>query len=215
MADSITTAPVSSGARDPDADILAYVCADDLDSALRHLMHRYRGTGHGLCHRELGDSSLADDITQQVFLDAFRDLRRFQGRCTLRTWLLAITRHRLLDAARARRRAHAHVVDDDSVDVTEIPDPDPSPAEWLDDLRLKQLLVESFENLDADIRATVILRYLHGMTFDQMARLFQEKPNTLHARVTRALARLRTKISFRMARPATPPLGPVALPQAA
>jgi RNA polymerase sigma factor (sigma-70 family) len=215
MPASIRTTRGGVSAGDPDADILAYVCDGDLDSALRHLMQRYRGLVHRVCHREIGDSSLADDITQQVFFQAFRDLPCFEGRCTVRSWLLAITRHRLLDAARSRRRAHARVVDEDSVDLTEIADPQPSAAEWLDDLRLKQVLVESLENLDATTQTAVILRYLHGMTFDDMAALCREKPNTLHARVTRTLARLRTKIGFRIARPSPPPIGSVALSHAA
>src|SRR5262249_23650225 len=77
------------------------------------------------CRIALGDTVLADDVHQQVFIEAFRDLPGFAGRSTLRTWLFGIARHRVLDAAKRRRRARAHL---DITGGADLPDPRPSPA---------------------------------------------------------------------------------------
>ena len=52
----------------------------------------------------LGDRDSADDLTQETYLRAFSSLHRFEGRSTLRTWLLAVARRVCADAIRARRR---------------------------------------------------------------------------------------------------------------
>src|SRR5262249_39612715 len=81
---------------DPDADVLALV-GRDTRVALHHLMQRHGRAVYRYCRIALGDAVLADDVHQQVFIEAFRDLPGFAGRSTLRTWLLGIARHRVLD----------------------------------------------------------------------------------------------------------------------
>jgi RNA polymerase sigma-70 factor (ECF subfamily) len=143
------------------------------------------------CRAALRDIHLADDVHQQVFIEAYRDLRRFSGRSSVRTWLLSIARHRVLDATKARRRAHARVSDAGLAEVTDAPDPQPSAAESFDDMRLRQALAASLEGLSTDVRNAVLLRFQQGLSYEDMAEVCGQSPATLHARVTRALPLLR------------------------
>src|SRR5688572_31595943 len=52
----------------------------------------------------LGDRDSADDLTQETYLRAFGSLHRFEGRSSVRTWLLSIARRVCADAVRSRRR---------------------------------------------------------------------------------------------------------------
>src|SRR5262245_14618748 len=88
---------------DPDGDIVELIQRGDLRSALTSLMRRHGVAVYRYCREELHDRTLADDVHQQIFIQAYRDLMRFAGRSTLRTWLFAIARHRVLDAAKSRR----------------------------------------------------------------------------------------------------------------
>lgn len=184
-----------SRAADPDDDILGLVATGDVRGAVHRLMRRHGAAVYRYCRGALRDAALADDVHQQIFLEAARDLPRFRRRATVRIWLFAIVRHRVLDAAKQRRRQQDWAED---CAAAEIPDPRPSPGEALDDARLRQALIASFGELGEDARTAVLLRYQQGFTFEEMAVICREKAGTLHARVTRALPLLRARIEARL-----------------
>jgi RNA polymerase sigma-70 factor (ECF subfamily) len=169
----------------------------NLTDALRLMMRRHGTALYRYCREALRDTALADDVHQQVFIQAYRDLPRFEGRSSVRTWLFAIARHRVLDAAKARRRSQART-QAELVELAEVPDPRPSPLDSLDDEQLRRALVASLGDLGEDARTAVLLRYQQGFTFQEMSEICGEKPGVLHARVTRALRRLREQIESRI-----------------
>jgi RNA polymerase sigma factor (sigma-70 family) len=178
---------------DADADVLALVRERKITEALEQLMARHGAAVYRYCRTALGDATLAEDVQQQVFLEAFRDLPRFGGRSSLRTWLLGIARHRVLDSARRRRRTLARI--DDA--IVEPVDPAPSPDQGLDDARLRAALLVSLSELDEPVRTSVLLRYQQGLTYEEMAEICGEHAGTLQARVARAVRRLRDRIVSR------------------
>lgn len=182
---------------DADADALALVDRGEVAAALERLMQRHGRAVHRYCRAALGDAALADDIHQQVFIEAFRDLPRFARRSTVRTWLLGIARHRVLDAAKRRRRARSHL---DATAAVDVPDPQPSPGESIDDAQLRAALAVCIDQLEEPIRTTVLLRHQQGLTYEEMAAICGEKPGTLQARVARALRRLRELIEAHVRR---------------
>jgi RNA polymerase sigma factor (sigma-70 family) len=176
---------------DSDDDVTALVDRGDLGAALHHLMKRHRAGVYRYCRAVLRDPVLADDVCQQIFIQAFRDLPQFHRHSTLRTWLFAIARHRILDAAKARRRWRARQGD---APTTDAPDPQHSPADSLEARRRREALARGLERLDDRSRSAVLLRYHQGFTFQQMAAICCEKPGTLAARVARALPLLRAEL---------------------
>ena len=179
---------------DPDGDIVRLIEGGDHTAALTALMKRHGTAVYRYCREELHDRTLADDVHQQIFIQAHRDLARFAARSTLRTWLFAIARHRVLDAAKSRRRAQAHIEEDDTADT---PDPSPPPGDRLDEARLHRALVACLRELGDHVRGALILRYQQTFTFEELSAIFQEKPGTLQARVMRALPLLRICIEER------------------
>jgi RNA polymerase sigma-70 factor (ECF subfamily) len=192
--DDVRERPSAGRAADPDSDVIGLVANGDMTGALRRLMQRHGTSVFRYCREALRDRALAEDVQQQVFIAAFRDLPRFSGRSTVRTWLFAIARHRVLDAAKSRRRARSHV---DSEDAAHIPDPGPSPGEHLDDERLRDALVACLQKLAPHVVTAVLLRFQQGFTFEEMADACHEKPGTLQAQVARALPSLRACIETR------------------
>jgi RNA polymerase sigma-70 factor (ECF subfamily) len=179
---------------DPDRDIVELIDRGDLNLALTSLMRRHGTAVYRYCREELHDRTLADDVHQQIFIHAFRDLTRFAHRSTLRTWLFAIARHRVLDAAKSRRRAQAHIEEDDTADT---PDPTPPPGERLDEARLHRALITCLRKLGGHVRHVLVLRYQQGFTFEELGEICREKPGTLQARVARALPAIRKCIEAR------------------
>ena len=172
-------------------------------------MQRHGNAVYRYCRAALNDAALADDVLQQVFLQAFRDLPRFAGRSTVRTWLLSIARHRVLDAAKQRRRTWARL---ELAAGPDLPDALPPVGEALDDARLRAALVACIAELDEPVRTAILLRYQQGLTYEEMAEICDERAGTLHARVTRALRQLRDRVESRTR--ASPRASPRALLQA-
>jgi RNA polymerase sigma factor (sigma-70 family) len=179
---------------DPDSDVLDLVARRDMTGALRQLMERHGRAVYRYCRQGLHDGTLADDVHQQVFLQAHRDLARFSRRSTVKTWLFAIARYRVLDAVKSRRRAQAHIESDDA---TAVPDLQPSAGERIDEVRLHEALALCFERQPDHVRMALLLRYQQGFTFEDMAEVCGEKPGTLQAQVSRALPMLRECIERR------------------
>jgi RNA polymerase sigma factor (sigma-70 family) len=176
---------------DDDESVMRLVAAGNHGGALRSLMDRYGSQLYRYCREALRDEALADDVHQRVFIEAHRDIEKFAGRSSLRTWLFAIARHRVLDATKSRRRAQAHLEDDETADVA---DPRPTPDQHIDDVRLREALADCLDQLGEHVRSAVLLRYQQGFSFEEMAGICDDKAGTLQARVTRALPKLRTCI---------------------
>jgi RNA polymerase sigma-70 factor (ECF subfamily) len=191
--------PAVADDADPDGDVIELVGRGELHAALSRLMRRHGDAVYRYCREALRDAALAADVQQQVFLGAFRDLPRFAGRATVRTWLFSIARYRVLDAVRRRLRAEARIAQAQA--AAEPPAVAPSPADSLDDTRLRAALVASLGELGEPSRTAVLLRYQQGFSFDEMAAICRERPATLRARVARALPVMRASIEARLRAP--------------
>jgi RNA polymerase sigma-70 factor, ECF subfamily len=177
-----------------DGDVLALIDEGDLEMALQRLMQRHGVAMYRYCCTALDCESLADDVLQQVFIEAFRDLRSFSGRSTLRAWLFGITRHRVLDQKRVTKRSmqrQRQLKGDGAAD------PRPLAAEQIDDEQLRQALLGCVSELGEHVRNALLLRFQQGFSFEEMAEISNEKAGTLQARVARALPVLRECIEER------------------
>lgn len=177
-----------------DADVLALIAGDQLEAALQLLMERHGMAMYRYCCTALDCESLADDVLQQVFIEAFRDLRDFSGRSTLRAWLFGITRHRVLDQKRVVKR---NLSRNRPLKGDRAADPAPLAVEQIDDAQLRDALLACVGELGEHVRNALLLRYQQGFSFEEMAQVCDEKPGTLQARVARALPILRECIEGR------------------
>jgi RNA polymerase sigma-70 factor (ECF subfamily) len=185
---------VSEDGFDPDQDIAELIARGAVAAALHALMERHGVGVYRYCRSALRDQALADDVHQQVFLDAFRDLHRFRGRSTLRTWLFSIARNRVLDTAKARRRRQAR---SDFTRPGTATDPSPLLGRRLHDERLDEALASSLDEIDPDVRTAVLLHFQQGFTFEEIATITGGKAGTLQMRVARALPVLSALIQSR------------------
>ena len=156
---------------------------------LEELMDEHGEAVFGFCVRMLhGHTTLAEDVRQQVFFEAYRDLDRFAAQSSIRSWLFGIARHRCIDAMRNQRRWKLAESDDA---VLELEDPGAGLTERVDRARLVAMLEDCLRRLPADQRATVLMRFQTGATYEQLAEHLAASPEALQLRVTRALPKLR------------------------
>lgn len=182
-----TQAAHSERRRVPDDEqALALLASGKKKEAVALLMDTHGETVFAYCVRMLRDRELAEDVTQQVFYEAHRDIARFRGESSIRTWLIGIAHHRCNDAIKSKNRRSARI-DLDPEAVFDHEDPSSAPIEKLDQARLGAALETCLQELSPDIRETVLLRFLADMTYEDMAQVLKRKADTLCVRVARAL----------------------------
>jgi RNA polymerase sigma-70 factor (ECF subfamily) len=125
-----------------------------------------------------GRAEMAEDLTQETFLHAWRGLGAFEGRASLRVWLHRIAHRELLQALRGER-PHASLEE-----VAElVPAPD---AGWVDRIELRNVLGK----LLAEQAEVVVLHYLHGYDCAEIAQIVGIHVSTIKYRLSRARLRL-------------------------
>jgi RNA polymerase sigma-70 factor, ECF subfamily len=179
-------ATVREAARPPDA--LALLASGDRKGAITALMDEHGAAVFNFCSRYLLDRMLAEDVLQQVFLQAYRDIDRFEGRSSLRTWLLRIATHRCQDAIKSLKRRR---VDHDPGAIGGAVDPGRIPVEHVEQSRLLEALEQCLDELPGEVRATVMLRFRSGFSYKEMAGSLDATAQALQARVARALPALK------------------------
>ena len=141
------------------------------EHALAALIRRLQPDVWRFC-AHLAGRRRADDLTQETFLRAWRSLPRYQAKASIRTWILAIARHAVVDALRAEGRRPST-----PVDVVE-PPAAPSPAGLV---TTEQLLA----GLDPDRRTALFLTQILGLPYAEAAAVAGVPIGTIRSRVAR------------------------------
>jgi RNA polymerase sigma-70 factor (ECF subfamily) len=137
------------------------------------------------------DAGRAEDMTQEVFASAWGAIGDFRGEASLKTWLRRIAYNLFLDAQRQRRRAES-LVNRLSQGGPEAAD-DPL-ARVMADEHLGRMY-RAMDSLDGDERAVLLLHYIDGLSYREMARVLQQPAGTIKWLTHQALKKLRTQIA--------------------
>jgi RNA polymerase sigma-70 factor (ECF subfamily) len=132
----------------------------------------------------------AEDFTQETFAVAWEKITTFQGRATLATWLHRIAYTKFVDAQRAERRAAGM--------LGRLTSPQVAPADPLDAVTADdeaRRLYRALHGLDAPERTLLVLHYLQGLSYREMASVLDEPTGTVKWRTCEALNRLRASLS--------------------
>ena len=129
----------------------------------------------------LGDRDTAEDLTQETYLRAFGSLHRFEGRSSLRTWLLSIARRVCADAVRSRRR-RLTLVRAEPADV--------ETSDGADRVGEQAAVRDLLVRLERDRREAFVLTQLLGLSYAEAAEVAGCPVGTIRSRVARARADL-------------------------
>src|SRR6185436_6600040 len=109
--------------------------------AFARLVTRYRGLVSSISLSTVGNVAASDDVAQEVFLAAWRDIGTLRNPSSFLPWLRQLTRHRALDAARSGRRPDRRgLVDDATVELAVDPRPNAQDA-LLEDERARVVML--------------------------------------------------------------------------
>ena len=142
------------------------------------------------------DVPASEDIAQEAFLSAWKNLGRLQNRASFLPWLRQITRNLARDHLRARRRI-PHGVDDVDAAIAAAADPQPNPFEQLLEREHQGLAAEMISALPADSREVLLLYYREGQSSRQVAALLGLSDAAVRKRLSRARQVVRGELLLR------------------
>jgi RNA polymerase sigma-70 factor (ECF subfamily) len=180
--------PITGNAQDEQELIEALQRGDA--KAFETFVLTYQHRVYGISLRMLGNRSEAEEIAQEVFLRVHRSIGDFRGDSKLSTWLYAITSRLCLNRLKAGardRRAGGTVLE-------RIADGRPNPDARLIEAERESAVHQAIQELDDDRKIVVVLRDLHGLSYEEIASALDLDLGTVRSRLHRARMELRQRL---------------------
>ena len=156
-------------------------------SAFEELVTRYEKRVYAIALRSSGSPEDAADITQEVFLRAWRSMKDFRGDSGFATWLFRITMNQCVDYARHKQSQPPTqpLVQGEDDEERELPLPDtaPSPEQHLENSELGRELAAALDEVSDEHRRIVLLRDVSGMSYTEIAEILEVSEGTVKSRL--------------------------------
>lgn len=169
-----------------DADLVARVLLNDDHHAFSELVRRHQSAVRGLL-RQLTrtDAALADDLAQEAFLKAFKNIRSFRGEAKFSTWLYRIAYNCFREEARKRKELVG--IDETQLEAEQ----DPQTV----DPALRQDLMHALQLLPLHERTAVLLCCQNGLSHDEASRVLDIPLGTVKTNVLRGREKLKKTLA--------------------
>ena len=178
--------------RELDESALVEACLEGRAGAFDLIVERHRRTVYQLCYRFVGNHEDASDLSQDVFLRAYRGLARFRGGSSLSTWLYRIGVNLCLNQV-TRKTSPTEVIDErQHVDTRS-----ESPSERVLRVERGVQVRRAIAALPPKQRATLILRMYHELSHEEIAGVLGSSVGAVKANFFHALGNLRKHLSDR------------------
>lgn len=186
MTDGVPTGPWPVPAADPPPDdVLERRFATGEPAALREAYDRHAAAVYAIAVRTLGAHHDAEDVTQQVFVRAWRGRDTFDPeRGTLGGWLVGITRRQVNDRLSGRVR-DVRIMD--RAGRAAAPSPEPGPDRVVDAV----VVADELNKLAPQVRAVLRLAFFDDLTHQQIAAVTGLPLGTVKSHLRRGMDRLR------------------------
>ncbi len=173
-----------------DMELVAQAWKGDRE-AFSELVRRYYERVYGTIYSLVGDRDDADDLAQEAFLKAYRSLSNFRGQSQFYTWVYRIGVNCCLDWMKSRNRRKDVSLEREPWGLDGVfRHPQASDAGVLRK-ELQAILEQAMETLPVEYRATLVLREIDGLAYDEIAYALGCSVGTVKSRLFRSRAQLR------------------------
>ena len=148
-----------------------------------YLVEAYQTPVYNLCYRMLGSAADAEDAAQEVFIRAYKAIKRYDPSRKFSTWILSITSNYCIDQYRRRKLPTFSY---DELPEPDIPDRQPAIETNLTNMEDSQHIQAMLEHLSPVDRAAVILLYWYEYSYDEIAAELNLSVSAVKSRLHRA-----------------------------
>ena len=176
-----------------DADCVRRIIQRGDTDAFEILVRRHEKTIFNLVYRMLGDYDDAAEVSQEVFLSAYRGIGQFRGDANFSTWLYRIALNHATTRRRSMSSRQQKTVPID--DMEPLSDPELGPAETLERKEIRERVQLALNKLEPDDATMILLRDLQDNSYDEVARVLKIPVGTVKSRLHRARQALKTQLA--------------------
>ena len=171
---------------EPDAQLVQQ-CLRGHGQAWEELVHRHSRRVFNLCYRFTGNSTEAEDLSQEVFLKIYRSLasyREISG--GFATWLTSVTRNLLVDHYRRTKRDRlTDSIEEEMPRLEEKHSGGRMPDQIVAEAQLSTQVQQALARLSPELREAVILRDLQGLEYGEIREVLLVPEGTVKSRINR------------------------------
>jgi RNA polymerase sigma-70 factor (ECF subfamily) len=161
-------------------------------AALEAFFDAYLPRVYGYVRRLVGDDYLAEDLTQEIFLQVHRSLESYDPDRDIRPWLFSIATNKVRDHWRSRRHREEQAEESaEQEGLAQMLSTVNPPDARLSAQELEERVRQAIEALPEGMRMTVLLRVWEGLTFEEIGRILERNDVAVRKRFSRALEVLR------------------------
>jgi len=163
------------------------------------LVRRYEAELFGYLRRYLGDSSLAEDVFQNTFVQVFSKIGQYEAGRAVRPWLYTIATHQAIDALRRNGRHMTLSIDQErdhsqgaesSQLLSMLESRGENPLDAVQAEERRSLVRESVDRLPEMFKQVIILAYFQGLKYSEIADILGIPVGTVKSRMNAALMKL-------------------------
>lgn len=177
-----------------DAEAVAEARRGNTD-AFRVLVDRHSRAVFRLAFRMTGNEPDAEDVVQETFLRAFKQLKNFDGRSSFGTWIYRVCTNCAIDSLRGRKKheqKRATAPEDPEMDLlARQPSPNPSPERLAQSREISVRLGPALDRLSVMERTAFVMRHYEGLCIEEIGHLLDVQPNAAKHSIFRAVQKLR------------------------
>jgi RNA polymerase sigma-70 factor (ECF subfamily) len=154
------------------------------EAAWEEIVRRYRRRVFGVAYKFTGKYEEAEDLAQEIFLRVFRSLDHFDRNADFGTWLYSVSRNHCIDRYRSGRREREALVDRE-ISMEDFASGRFDPHRELELRDNKQMLSRALQSLPVKLREAVVLRDIHGLTYQEIVGRLGLPEGTVKSRINR------------------------------
>lgn len=157
--------------------------------AFNDLINQYQQKVYNIAYRMMGNEHDASDLAQESLIKVFHSIGFYKEQCTLSTWIYRITMNTCLDELRKKNTMNKHITYTDS--FFNLEDGSPSPEERILNREKNVYIQKAILQLREDYRAVIVLRDVHGFSYEEIGEILETSLGTVKSRISRARKQLK------------------------
>jgi RNA polymerase sigma-70 factor (ECF subfamily) len=159
-------------------------CARGEERAIRWVLHRYRDRVVRLATHVLHNSREAEDVAQEAFVKAFRQIDQFRGESGFYAWLYRIVINLCLDRMRRKCASSEIPLEERTL---------PAPTYARPDMEKRMMVEQILDSLTPPMRAALVLREVEGLEYAEIAEVLNIPVGTVRSRLNTAREQFRRR----------------------
>ncbi|MFI3173996.1 MAG: sigma-70 family RNA polymerase sigma factor [Bacillota bacterium] len=168
-------------------------------AAFEHLIKSQERIVYNIAYRMINNKDDAYDLSQEIFIKIFRNLRHFNGQSSFSTWVYRIAVNACIDEIRKRKNKGIVSIDqelegDDGHYKKEFVSNSATPEEAMIKKEEQLEITRAINALSEEHRAVIILREIHGMSYEEIAGIVGMSLGTVKSRISRARSQFKQEI---------------------